>query len=92
MLRFTEFRKDGFPLCPSCGEDELYSGVMLHWNGEGERPSIERLLQGGFGCYLCHWTNNLDSLLFEKMFSIAQPSSRYAMSEHSTLSPRELRR
>jgi hypothetical protein len=40
---YTEHRKDGWPLCPSCGEDELYSLA--------EGPSIQTIR----GCYRCAW-------------------------------------
>ena len=47
---FRSFRKDGWPLCPQCGEDELYSFVMLKWMGEGERPTLKDCLTGGHSC------------------------------------------
>jgi hypothetical protein len=40
---YTEHRRDGWPLCPSCGEDELYSLA--------EEPSVESIR----GCYRCAW-------------------------------------
>jgi len=52
------FRSDGWPLCPRCGEDELYSLVMLLWNGEGERPSIQDCIAGEMRCYLCSWVGS----------------------------------
>lgn len=56
---FTEFRKDGWPLCPACGEDELYSRVALHWVEGGRdmdtQPTIADCLAGEFGCYACGW-------------------------------------
>jgi hypothetical protein len=48
---FTHYRKDGWPKCPRCGEDELYS--LLHWDGAGERPPLEAYLCAGVKCYLC---------------------------------------
>lgn len=53
--RFAEFRPDGWPLCPTCGEDELYSGLMFRWDGEGERPTVDECLAQDFGCYCCGW-------------------------------------
>ncbi len=47
------FRADGWPLCPNCGEDELYS--LLNWNGEGDRPAIESYIDAGMRCYRCSW-------------------------------------
>ena len=40
---YTAHRSDGWPLCPSCGEDELYS--------LDEPATIESIV----GCYLCGW-------------------------------------
>lgn len=56
-LRYTHFRADGWPLCPQCDEDELYSHLMLVWDGTGERPSVEECLHKGMTCYLCHWSS-----------------------------------
>ena len=54
---YKEFRNDGWPLCPQCGEDELYSLLMLVWYGEGERPTIEDCLKDEMRCYYCNWAN-----------------------------------
>jgi hypothetical protein len=54
---YKEFRKDGWPFCPRCGEDELYSHKMLHWHGDGERPTIEECIKGGMTCYNCSWSS-----------------------------------
>ena len=48
-IKFTEFRKDGWPICPSCGEDEVYS---LLWKS-GERPPLEEFLASPLSCYNC---------------------------------------
>lgn len=50
---FTEYRPDGWPLCPQCGEDELYSHLI--WDGCGERPPLEDWIEAGIGCYVCQW-------------------------------------
>jgi hypothetical protein len=50
---YNEFREDGWPLCPRCGEDELWSLVMMRWMGEGERPTVQQCIDGGMRCYLC---------------------------------------
>ena len=44
-------RADGWPLCPVCEEDELYS--MFNWDGRGEKPPMEAWLDDGLKCYLC---------------------------------------
>ena len=46
-----ETRNDGWPLCPVCGEDELYS--LFYWDGEGERPPMQAWLDGPLSCYRC---------------------------------------
>ena len=50
-INFTEFRRDGWPLCPFCGADELVSKLLLH------RPplALTDCLAGEFTCYACHW-------------------------------------
>lgn len=53
--RFTEYRKDGFPLCPKCGEDELVSALMMVWNGSGPRPTVQDCLRNGFHCLNCEF-------------------------------------
>ena len=50
---FKEFRSDGWPLCPTCGEDELFSGLMFRWNGEGPRPTLDECFARDFGCNFC---------------------------------------
>jgi len=50
------WRPDGWPNCPQCKEDELYS--LLHWNGEGEKPPLEDWIKAGMRCYLCGWSTD----------------------------------
>jgi predicted RNA-binding Zn-ribbon protein involved in translation (DUF1610 family) len=40
---YREFRKDGWPLCPGCGDDELWSNAVP--------ASIETIV----GCLNCGW-------------------------------------
>jgi hypothetical protein len=54
LLDVYEYRADGWPLCPRCGEDELWS--LLQWNGEGERPPMSEYIVAGLSCYYCSWT------------------------------------
>jgi hypothetical protein len=51
-----ETRKDGWPLCPVCSEDELWSG--LPWNGEGDRPPMQAWIDHGLRCYKCGWDSD----------------------------------
>jgi hypothetical protein len=50
---YWEKRADGWPFCPRCGEDELWSG--LAWDGKGERPSMKAYIMAGLTCYKCNW-------------------------------------
>lgn len=45
------FRADGWPLCPICEEDELWSPLI--WDGEGEQPSVAAYIAAGLRCYRC---------------------------------------
>lgn len=51
---YKEFRKDGWPYCPNCEEDELYSYLMLGWT-KSEPPSVQDCLDSGMECYACSW-------------------------------------
>jgi hypothetical protein len=62
--QFKEYRKDGWPLCPQCEEDELYSHLMLGWTDPDSTPSVEECIKGGMTCYRCGWTSP-DSLTCE---------------------------
>jgi len=43
MTEYKYFRKDGWPLCPGCGHDELFSLTIP--------ASIDTIV----GCYYCKW-------------------------------------
>lgn len=60
--RFKEYRKDGWPLCPRCGEDELASHLALLWDGREEphRPTVLECLRNGFVCMACGWEDDRD--------------------------------
>jgi hypothetical protein len=51
---YKEFRADGWPLCPVCEEDELYSHLMLGWTKD-EPPSVAECIATGMACYRCGW-------------------------------------
>jgi len=53
MSDFTEFRADGWPLCPNCGEDELSAPTA--WNGTDPRPTIQQFIDAGIFCMQCGW-------------------------------------
>lgn len=46
-----ERRADGWPLCPQCGEDELWSPLL--WDGTA--PPIAAFEAAGLRCYSCGW-------------------------------------
>lgn len=43
-LHVDKFRPDGWPLCPMCGDDELYSLTV---------PATPRTICGCYRCGLC---------------------------------------
>lgn len=49
-LAFKEFRSDGWPLCPECGQDELYCDY-------GPASPQEAIEVGLFHCYYCLWNS-----------------------------------
>ncbi len=51
MPRPTEFRPDGWPLCPVCGEDEL--AVLETPPPPDYRWSLSQYLRREMFCYLC---------------------------------------
>jgi hypothetical protein len=51
----AERRPDGWPLCPVCGTDEVYS--RLNWDGQGERPPLQQYIDAGLACYACNWSS-----------------------------------
>lgn len=50
------WRPDGWPKCPRCEEDELYS--LFRWDGEGNKPPLEEWVKAGMRCYLCGWSTD----------------------------------
>jgi hypothetical protein len=53
---FKEYRKDGWPFCPRCEEDELYSHLMLGWSNPDSTPTVQQCIESGMTCYQCSWT------------------------------------
>lgn len=56
MEEIRAHRADGWPLCPRCEEDELWS--PLAWDGEGERPPVSAYIAAGLRCYYCGWSSS----------------------------------
>lgn len=57
-LRFKEHRKDGWPLCPKCGEDELVSALLQVVDPMKPTPSLLECLHHGFFCMGCGWADD----------------------------------
>jgi DNA-directed RNA polymerase subunit M/transcription elongation factor TFIIS len=51
----VEYRRDGWPFCPQCGEDELYAFAMMGWRGDEPRPTLAECHAHEFCCYKCAW-------------------------------------
>jgi hypothetical protein len=62
---YTETRADGWPICPCCGEDELWSGFT--WDGLTDRPPMQAWIDHGLRCYKCGWDS--ESLIVSSVVS-----------------------
>ena len=51
-----ETRKDGWPLCPRCGEDELWSPLIP--DPLDSHPPIAAYIAAGLRCYKCGWDSD----------------------------------
>ena len=50
-------RADGWPLCPTCGEDEVWSPLIVEDDsGYPRTPTLEEYMEyGAFECLACGW-------------------------------------
>lgn len=55
---YADFRQDGWPLCPFCKEDELYSVLMLKCTSDADRPTILQCMRNVMRCYRCSWASD----------------------------------
>lgn len=55
MIPVYAFRPDGWPLCPMCHEDELYS--LFAWDGSDPKPPMQAWIDHGLRCYRCSWSS-----------------------------------
>lgn len=60
-LPLTEFRADGWPLCPRCGEDEVMShlalpAIMAYHDSHGQNPPLQDYLNASLQCLYCGWS------------------------------------
>lgn len=53
-----EFRADGWPLCPRCGEDELWSHTGMEPPYAPNIP-LETYFESEFRCYRCNWSGRI---------------------------------
>ena len=63
---FWAYRDDGWPLCPHCGEDELWSNwpcspAEVAESGELDEPARKaKMVATIVGCYACDWKPERD--------------------------------
>ncbi len=71
-----ETRADGWPLCPHCGKDELWSPLIP--NPIDSKPPVSAYIEAGLRCYRCGWASDDQVKQSQAMFriAIAQPESR----------------
>lgn len=51
---YREFRRSGWPLCPNCGEDELWCPGSVRFQMDNRRaPTIKDCLAMGLRCHWC---------------------------------------
>lgn len=53
--QFKDFRKDGWPVCPKCGDEELWCPGFVAWTREEDKPTLAQCYFKGFKCYRCSW-------------------------------------
>lgn len=53
-MTVPEYRRDGWPLCPACGEDELADLSVRDWPASFKADPASELT-----CYVCHWQGTL---------------------------------
>lgn len=76
-MTYTEHRADGWPLCPYCGEDELWSGFM--WDGSDPKPPMQSWIDHGLRCYRCGWDSERHSIVGSVSSAIA---GMYLQNQH----------
>lgn len=54
MTEFKEYRDDGWPYCPRCGEDELWSTFTP--GPPDYTGTLEQYLAEELRCYRCNWS------------------------------------
>ena len=55
---YYEFKKDGWPFCPFCGDDELWCPDSVKFQKDNQRPpTVEECIKMGLACYHCGWSS-----------------------------------
>lgn len=62
-----QFRADHWPICPNCGNDELWS-PLISYNLD-VRPTIQEYIDAGLRCYYCQWSSDGDTQRVNGMIS-----------------------
>lgn len=61
---YVKFRDDGWPLCPNCGEDDLWMTALdsTEWGlpTPGDAESFAAAIKAIIGCYNCGWNPSGD--------------------------------
>lgn len=57
---YVDFRQDGWPLCPLCKEDELYSVLMLKCTSAEHKPTVAQCMRDVMRCYKCGWASDMN--------------------------------
>lgn len=55
----TTYRVDGWPCCPMCNHDELYS--LMPGSEWVHCPPLSRFFGYPFACYVCRWRGYLEA-------------------------------
>lgn len=92
MTQYIEFRKDGWPLCPRCGEDELASRAHLNYFGVGEQPTIADGIASGMVCYKCGWDSESieDAIAKARDRWAAEQVERYQLESYGDAQSRKI--
>jgi len=51
---FKEYRRDGWPFCPRCEEDELYTLLNANEFTKPNGVTVQECIDAGVRCYRCN--------------------------------------
>lgn len=52
---FDQFRDDGWPTCPGCKSDELFSDLAMNGTSYRNEPRRRLHIISGMSCLRCSW-------------------------------------